>query len=220
MGKRMGHSLAGAVKVEESFARNPKFSPSVLKVLAAVFSRPGASLNMVSGMSGFTRYSTRKHLEIAVEQDYIVEAGESGKHYFPRHRVTEEHYSALAAAANTYVDRLLCVVVDRPGVSVGEVISMAKGAGRASYDSLVGSGLVSLVHDGKFIRVFPSPMLDSLNSVLREREAITARHAVKYLLRDGFDASMHASPGGSLIIDVDFSSVSLHASVTLPYGQG
>ncbi|MCK4717570.1 MAG: hypothetical protein KAT70_02785 [Thermoplasmata archaeon] len=216
---KLGKALEGAVKKENAKRPSiPIIGVDVLKVLEAVFSRPGLSINGIALLSRYSWDRARKTVERALERGYILEImGCSSAGFVPVQRVSEQYRPTLVAVADGRTGSLLEVVISHPGIGLEEALRSAHGAGKSRLSTLEHVGLVSMVKDGKFKRLYPAETYRSVNSDLEQWESSLSRDVMARLSNDGYDPTLETTPRGSAYVRVGEEPFRLPISINIPY---
>ena len=164
MAKRMGRALLSAIKKEAGPPPASKESilgnPHRRRVLQYFCLHPCGAVGEVAKALGLSPATVRFHALRLVEAEYLAPAGPS---FLPKDLVAREDVPLFEALAAAYANT---------GLTVGE-LSDAVGVSRQGAASLLDTfeslDLISRVADGRFVRVYPTRMLEGRRDGNRTR---------------------------------------------------
>ena len=173
MAKRMGRALLSAIKKEagpppasqESILGNPHRR----RVLQYFCLHPCGAVGEVAKALGLSPATVRFHALRLVEAEYLAPAGPS---FLPKDLVAREDVPLFEALATAGSRRVLAAAYANTGLTVAE-LSDAVGVSRQGAASLLDTfeslDLISRVADGRFVRVYPTRMLEGRRDGNRTR---------------------------------------------------
>jgi len=205
MAHRMGKALLTALHAEASEPEVREAEPVLLHPRRARLFRfyclhPGSVTGDAADATGMAPGTVRWHGSRLVDADWLSPHASS---YYPRGLVDPDDLPVFDALNTTGRRRFLGLVFGAPGQSLSD---LGRGAGVTRHaaarlvDDLASVGLASVIEDGAFARVYPSPTLERRREANRERARAFCDAVVRRLATAGLDPEVLRRTASNLLL--------------------
>lgn len=147
--------------------------------------RPSARIGDISRALSLSQATVRWHERNLLENGYIEMESD---HFFPRGLIDPGDSTLFALLASPRRNDILVSCYDNPGISLLELASRIKLTRQSASKiatELSEAGLVTLVQDGRFRRLYPTGLMEKKREANRARVDAFCEHVLRRLAEDG-----------------------------------
>jgi len=176
------------------------------KIFLFLCKNPASHLRVIAQNLGVSSTTASWHLRKLTEGQFITQRSIRKKSvYYPTFLIEAEEVELFSVLATEKYKNLYQQVLKNPGINQK---SLSKGLG-ISHQSvlflskkLLSMGLVSKLSDGKFIRYYPTKMLEDRSEEMKRRNKQFRIDIIKYLKQDGLDPKLVKRTDNFLLVDI------------------
>ncbi|MGB9175752.1 MAG: winged helix-turn-helix transcriptional regulator [Methanoregula sp.] len=135
-----------------------------LRIYSTILMNPGIDVPALASLTGINLHTLRYHISYLVRMQKITSIEQGGGHHFFENHGRYDHADQQQILFHQYptTNSIITLVEENPGVTRGEIADRLGLAGPSVtrwMQRLIAEGMVTEVHEGRFVRYYSTPNL-------------------------------------------------------------
>lgn len=188
-------------RVKATLTMNPRRQ----EILQYLCRYPCSRLSKIAKDLELSMAATKWHLERLVEKGFIEKQVKNETVFCPAKMIDQHDIGTFSAINNERATPILRTILSNPGIkqkNLREEVQLNQRTVVRHASILEQVGLIEGIQDGKFMRYYPTKLIEKMEEDYRRRTAKFRRHLLRILKKDGVSPEIIRSTDEALHVKI------------------